>query len=316
MDLVPKITTVTLNPAIDETVLLDGLLPGVVNRATGHHRQPGGKGINISSMLGGYGIPTIATGFLGRENTGIFEQLFVQQGIRDEFIRIDGNTRTGIKIVSQSHRETTDINFPGLQPCPSDFRLLLDKLATLVHPGYWFVVAGSLPAGFSVTDFKELLLLLKHGGAKIAVDTSGTALRAAIDCGVDLIKPNHHELAEILSLAPDDLASIIAGAANLQQEKVPHVLLSLGADGAMFFTPEESLTAKPPPVDVVSTVGAGDSLLAGYLAGMVTGLSATDCAKLATVFAWNALESIERRAPSHDEAMGRMPAIQVETSAR
>ncbi|RPJ33249.1 MAG: 1-phosphofructokinase [Verrucomicrobiaceae bacterium] len=306
------IVTLTLNPAIDETVFLDRLTPGTVNRARGHHRQPGGKGVNVSAMLAGYGIPSTATGFLGRENPRLFEELFRESGIRDECVRIAGETRTGIKILSEATRETTDINFPGARPGGDDFEKLLEKLRLHAAPGRWIVVAGSLPDGISTNDFASLLRLIKQSGARIAVDTSGPALQAAIDCGVDLIKPNHHELAEIQGRELPDTAARVAAATRLQREKVPHVILSLGSEGAIFASPEGSCMAGPPPVKVVSTVGAGDSMLAGYLAGLHTGLPITGRAQLASVFAWCALEDVRRKLPPLPVVEMRMAQVAVQ----
>lgn len=310
MDTHSDIVTVTLNPAIDQTVFLDRLQVGSVNRSSDSHRQPGGKGVNVSAMLGAYGIPTTATGFLGTENPRLFKELFKNRTIRDEFVWINGETRTGIKIVDQSSNETTDLNFPGLAPSLSDLQQLREKLLKLIKPGRWFVIAGSLPEGVRLDFFQEILALLKTGGAKIAADTSGEALRIAIESGADLIKPNHHELAEYLGQDLPNIASCAAAATRLQREKVPHVILSLGSQGALFITPETALIASAPPVKVISTVGAGDSMLAGYLAGLTTGHNATDCARLATVFAWCALENAHRDLPSPAEISKRLPLIE------
>ncbi len=158
-----------------------------------------------------------------------------------------------------------------------------------------------------------MLALLKRGGAKVAADTSGEALKIAIDGGADLVKPNEHELAEVLGRELPSFASRVDAARKLQREKVPHVILSLGSEGALFITPEKALLALAPPVTVVSTVGAGDSLLAGYLAGLTTGRSAAECAKLATVFAWCALEDVRRELPSAAEIAKRIPLIEVQS---
>ncbi len=149
-------------------------------------------------------------------------------------------------------------------------------------------------------------------GRKVAADTSGEALKIAIDGGADLVKPNEHELAEYLGHELPDFASRVEAAQQLQRDKVPHVILSLGGEGALFVTPESALMASAPPVKVVSTVGAGDSLLAGFLAGLTTGLSPTGCAKLATVFAWCALEDVRRQLPSAAEIQKRLPKIKVQ----
>ncbi len=306
------IVTITLNPAIDQTVFLNRLTVGKVNRATRHQRQAGGKGVNVSSMLGSYGLASTATGFLGKDNPRVFLDLFKSKNIRDEFIKIPGETRTGIKIVDEATRETTDINFPGLEPTLAELQQFEKKLRKLVKPDRWFVLAGSLPVGISPDFFEEILALLKRGGAKIAADTSGEALKIAIRGGADLVKPNEHELAEFLGHEVPDFASRVDAAQRLQREKVPHVILSLGSEGALFISPEKALMASAPSVKVVSTVGAGDSLLAGYLAGLTTDRSPVDRAKLATVFAWCALEDLRRQLPSIADIQKRLPKIKVQ----
>lgn len=312
MDQSNNIVTVTLNPAIDQTVFLDRFDVGHVNRTRRHYRQPGGKGINVSSMLGQYGIASTTTGFLGKDNPRLFDELFRKLQIRDEFIRIPGETRTGIKIVDVSSRETTDINFPGLTPTADEVRAFEEKLRSLVKPGRWFVLAGSLPEGFSIGFFEEIFKLIKAGGALVAADTSGEALKIAIRNGADLVKPNHHELAEYLSRDLPDFTSRVAAARKLQKEKVSRVILSLGSEGALFITPEKALMASAPPVKVMSTVGAGDSLLAGFLAGLTTGQAPSECARLASVFAWAALEDVARKLPDSDEIQKRLPAIHIQ----
>jgi fructose-1-phosphate kinase PfkB-like protein len=126
---------------------------------------------------------------------------------------------------------------------------------------------------------------------------------------VDVIKPNHHELEEILGQELSDSAALEAAAFQIQREKVSRVILSLGSEGALFVSPDAAFIAKAPPVAVVSTVGAGDSLLAGYIAGLVTGRPAEECAKLATVFAWSALEDVARKPPGRELAEERMARV-------
>lgn len=309
----PDIVTITLNPAIDQTVILEHFRPGEVNRAIRNYRQAGGKGVNVSSLLGGYGVSSTATGLLGEANSGLFTNLFKASGVKDEFVRIPGETRTGIKIIDDSCRETTDINFPGLEPSLAELGQLESKLKNMVMPGRWFVVAGSLPPGVSVDFLRSLLSMLKQAGARVAVDTSGDALKAAIAEGVDLIKPNGQELEEYMGERLDGFASQVDAAVKLQREKVPHVILSLGHEGALFLTPESALVASAPPVEVVSTVGAGDSLLAGYLAGVVTGCSQEDCARLGTVFAWSTLEKLNRELSDRSEIEKRMSEISIQS---
>lgn len=304
--------TITLNPAIDETVFLDRLLIGEVNRSRRRHVLAGGKGVNVSRMLCSYGIPTTATGFLGEENQELHTRFFQENQIGDAFVRIPGETRTGIKMICESTRQTTDINFPGLEPSRGARDVLKKRIRMMVRPGRWFVLAGSLPRGLGVDFFEELIVLLKQGGALVAVDTSGDPLRVAVGQKVELVKPNGHELAELFNRPLQSFSEKLEAARDLQQTGVSRVILSLGGEGALFLSPGNQLRAGAPPVKVVSTVGAGDALLAGYLAGVTGGKTAADCARLAMVFAWSNLENVERRLPSHKEILERMAVIQLQ----
>ncbi len=303
----PSVLTVTPNPAIDQTVLLDTLRPGEVNRCSELHHQAGGKGVNVSAMLGAYGIRSTATGFLGGENPSLFEEMFARLGIADAFIRLPGFTRTGIKIVTRG--DTTDLNSPGLRPSASDLTRLRETIRRHSAPGGWIVFGGRLPDGISAADFSSLLEAARQQEARIAVDTSGQALRVAIDHGVDLIKPNHRELGEILGRNLPDAASRLDAALEMRAAGVAHVILSQGADGALFLAPDGRISATPPPVSARGTVGAGDSLLAGYLAGLVEKMPLADRARLASVFAWSALENIDRQGPGRSLAEKRMKRI-------
>lgn len=311
MDTGTDFVTITLNPAVDRTIFLDHLCVGQVNRATRHHLQPGGKGVNVSSMLAQYGVPNTASGFLGTDNASLFEALFRQRGIRDAFVRIPGETRTGIKIIDESLRETTDINSPGLAISTGDFQTLEGILRRLIQPGRWFVLAGSAPPGLGPSHFGAIIRSIKAGGAHVAVDSSGETLTEALRSGADLVKPNQHELAEQVGCDPADPAACIAAAHQLQRSSVPNVILSLGAAGAVFLTPDGAVRAIPPPTRVVSSVGAGDSLLAGYLAGIATKMALPDRARLAGAFAQAAISRLERTLPPAAELDDWMRAMEI-----
>lgn len=296
----PAIITVTLNPAIDHTVFVDALVPGTVHRVTRSHRQAGGKGVNVGTMLAMGGARVMVSGFLGEANLSIFERHFQTHDMQDAFIRVAGETRTGIKIIDAKAKDTTDLNLPGPAPTQAQCDALISKLLELVQAGTWVVIAGSLPLGVEPEFLVELIHRLRDVGAKIAVDSSGAALAAAIDAGIDLAKPNNHELAELLGRDLDDFSSILAAARELRQEQVPNLVVSLGAKGALFLSEDTELVARAPTVEVVSTVGAGDSLLAGYLHGRLLGENAADCARRATVYAWSCLEALDTALPSEE----------------
>ena len=308
----PEVLTVTLNPAIDETAFVEKLAPGAVHRATGFHRQAGGKGINVAAMLADAGHRVGVTGFLGTENPRVFDSFFRDRGLEDLFIRLFGATRTGIKLVDAATQQTTDVNLPGLEPSPADLERLGEVLARHASPDTWVVIAGSLPPGVEPVHLKALIGAVKKARASVAVDTSGPALRAAVEAGVDFLKPNRAELAELTGRKIDGFAAALEAAAGLRRKGVAHVVVSLGHEGALFLNPERNLIAAAPSVEVVSTVGAGDSLLAGYLSGLLRRQPIEARARTATVFAWCALESIDRTLVPEVERAARAETISLQ----
>jgi 1-phosphofructokinase len=308
-----SIVTVTLNPAIDQTVFVDQLVPGSVHRVTDSRRQAGGKGVNVATMLALGGTEdVVASGFLGEDNAAFFEQHFREYGLRDAFIRVPGETRTGIKIVDTRTDETTDFNLAGPRPTVGQCEALSERLLELAVPGRWFVIAGSLPVGVAPVFVGDLIRALKGAGAKVAIDSSGAALAVAVEAGVDLAKPNEHELAELLGAELNGFDAIQRAARQLCRECIPSLIVSMGGEGALFLSANSELLARAPEVDVVSTVGAGDSLLAGYLQGQLRGDSADDCARLATVYAWSRLESLTPSLPQGDALVERLCRVRID----
>lgn len=302
-----SIVTVTLNPAIDQTVFVDRLELGSVHRVRESQRQAAGKGVNVATMLALGGVEgVVATGFLGQDNAALFEQHFAAHGIEDAFVRVSGETRTGIKIVDTSANTNTDLNLPGPAPTAQQREALMARLLELAEPGLWFVIAGSLPAGVEPLYVADLIRALKAKGAKIAADSSGPAMVAAVEAGIDLAKPNEHELAELLDVELKDAAAILPAARKLRREQIPNLVVSMGGEGALFLTEASELLAQSPKLKVVSTVGAGDSLLAGYLHGLLNDESPDDCARRATVYAWSRLESLVPKLPQGDERLRRV----------
>jgi 1-phosphofructokinase len=188
------IATVTLNPAIDQTISIDNFTAGGVNRVEAQRCDAGGKGINVAAFLADYGLDAAATGFLGSDNPQCFERFFKQKKIQDHFIRINGSTRTGIKIIDRVKEQTTDINFAGLTPTRHDIQALLAKISQLAIDRRWFVLAGSVPAGIQPGIYGELIHIIRKHNGRVALDTSGEAFGPAVDASPALIKPNLEEL--------------------------------------------------------------------------------------------------------------------------
>ena len=279
-----RILTLTLNPALDLTVRMTRLAPGEVNRSETMLTHAAGKGVNVAQVLADLGHHVSVGGFLGDANPQAFDALIASRGFGDAFIRVPGETRSNIKIAEQDGR-VTDINAPG--PVVSELaqRELL-KMVAMIGPEFdAVVVAGSLPRGVSPEWFQHLLEELKKLGLKVALDTSGEALRAGLKAGPWLVKPNTEELAEAFDNATDAVS-------QLHQQGVEHVVVSDGAAGVTWYSPGAALHATPPKVTVASTVGAGDSLLAGMLHGLLSGDTPEQTLRRATAIAAMAVTQI------------------------
>ncbi|WP_278453229.1 1-phosphofructokinase [Stutzerimonas kunmingensis] len=286
-----RVLTVTLNPALDLTVQLPSLRLGEVNRSESLQVHAAGKGLNVAQVLADLGHQLTVTGFLGESNPQAFEQLFAARGFTDEFVRVAGETRSNLKLAETDGR-VTDINGPGLAVTEAQCDELLARLQRLAPAHDLVVVAGSLPRGIDSQWFVQLLNSLKALGVRVALDTSGVALRDGLATRPWLIKPNEEELAEARGVDLTGSSALLAEARRLQGEGIEHVVISQGANGVSWFSPGATLHANPPKVQVVSTVGAGDSLLAGMLHGLLEGWPAERTLTQATAIAAQAVGQV------------------------
>ncbi len=280
-----SVVTVTLNPAVDQTVIVDDFRPNAVNRARSAVVHAGGKGVNVAAFLADYGQEVCATGLLGEENAALFERLFAGKGIVDRFVRTPGNTRFGVKIIDEAREETTDLNLPGLAPTSGAVEKLLATLDDLAETYTWFVLTGSLPPGLPSDFYATLIGRLRARGRHIVLDTSGEALREGAVAGPKILKPNATEISQLLGTSLSDTVALVTGAQRLLAQGSELVAVTLGAEGALLVTAEESVIARPPKVKVVSTVGAGDAFVAGLVAAQRARMDLLESARLATALA-------------------------------
>ncbi len=280
--------TLSLNPAIDQTVELEALRPGSVNLARGATRHPAGKGVNVAACLADWGVPVTATGLLGEANDAPYRALFAARGIKDCCVRIPGETRTNVKLLDREAGATTDINLPGTEPEPAALEEALAALHVAVGKGTVAVLAGSLPPGLPAETYADLVGLLVEQRACVVVDASGAALSAVLDAPVlpHAVKPNRHELEGWAGRALPDRAALLEVARGLVGRGVRLVVVSLGAEGALFVTAGEAVMVQPPALAIAaSSVGAGDAMVAGIATGLAEGLGLVALACRATGFA-------------------------------
>ena len=286
-----KILTLTLNPALDLTVSLDTLRPGAVNRSLAQHSHAAGKGLNVAQVLADLGHSVTVGGFLGQDNLQPFEALIAARGFTDCFVRVAGETRSNIKVVEADGR-VTDINGLGPQVDEAACAALLERLEQIAPGHDAVVVAGSLPRGVSPQWLRQLLERLKAMGLKVALDSSGDALRAGLQAAPWLVKPNTEELGEVLGMAVEAPAQQRTAAAQLLSTGIAHVVVSQGEHGVSWFAAGQALHAQPPSVRIASTVGAGDSLVAGMVHGLLQGEAPHATLRRATAIAAQAVTQV------------------------
>ena len=294
------VMTVTFNPAIDETIALDALRPGQVHRARSVRFDAGGKGVMVAGCLADWGQPVVATGLLGDGNGALFSALFAAKGIGDMFCRHPGHTRTNIKLVDP--HATTDINLPGTDIPMAMMRQVRETVLRSVDAETFVVLSGSLPAAFPVETYAELIGALAAHGVRTVLDTSGAPLAAALNASAtpSVIKPNREELEAWAGHPLPTRGDLIAAAQGLLNRGVELVAISLGAAGALFVSPAMTLHAGLPPLQPMSTVGAGDAMVAGIVAALAENATLERIARLGTAFAYSKLGQIGPNLGSRD----------------
>jgi 1-phosphofructokinase len=284
------IVTLTPNPSHDRTVTLAGPLErGAVHRATAVTSQAGGKGVNISRAAVTAGIPTVAV--LPAPEGDPFVLELQAAGIECHPVHADGDLRVNIT-VSEPDGTTTKLNSPGPQATPEVLAGLTDALRRRTTAADWVVLAGSLPPGARQEWYAELVAGVRGTGARVAVDTSDAPLRALVDrldvAAPTLMKPNGHELASFTAYdecaLEDDPSAAARAAGSLVERGVGAVLVTLGARGAVLVTADGAWHGDAPPTEVVSTVGAGDSSLFGYLLADLRDLAPPDRLAMAVAY--------------------------------
>ncbi|MDH2997972.1 1-phosphofructokinase [Pasteurellaceae bacterium LFhippo2] len=266
-----RIATVTLNPAFDLVGRLQRIEIGEVNTVETLGIYPAGKGINVAKVLADLGSKLAVTGFLGEQNQGDFVQSFQQNGVDDQFYRIDGKTRINVKI-TETEADVTDLNFLGFEISADDWNKFT-ALSKEWHNQFDLVaVCGSLPRGVAPEQFAEWLKSLHDQGLKVVLDSSNAALTYGLKAHPWLVKPNRRELEVWANRPLNSLEEIIEAAQQLRAEGIENVIISMGEKGSVWLNSEGVIQAQPPRCEnVVSTVGAGDSMVAGLIYGFAQG---------------------------------------------
>lgn len=272
------IYTVTLNPSIDYVINLEYLNTGHVNRVNSEHVYPGGKGINVSRILKTLGHDNVATGFVSNFTGDFIINSLSDLNVKSDFIKLDnGFTRINVKIKSD---EETEINGGGPHISHEKLRELFDKLSKLKENDI-LVLAGSIPSTLKEDLYEKIMEHVKANNVKVVVDATKNLLLNVLKYNPFLIKPNNHELEEMFNVKLESIDDIVTYGKKLQEMGARNVLVSRGKDGALLITEnKEVFISNVPKGRVVNSVGAGDSMVAGFISGYINRNSYEEALKL------------------------------------
>lgn len=297
------IVTLTPNPSIDRTIAVDRLEQGEVNRATGVRIDPGGKGVNVARALHANGVDALAVLPLGGPDGTLLAALLDACGLPYTAVPIAGDTRTNVAVVDPAGR-TTKVNEPGPELAPAEVASLA---AALPSSADWVVLCGSLPLGAGPELFTDVIG--SHPG-RVVVDTSGPTLAVAVAARPHLVKPNREELEELVGRSLATFGDVRVACRDLVTDGLGVVVASLGADGALITTPEGQWFASAAVETPLSTVGAGDCLLAGVLSALAEGCHPADAVARGVAWGTAAVGLPGSQVPGPDD----IAAVQVDRS--
>ena len=306
------IITVTMNPAIDKTVVLGSFLHGGLNRIEDILLDAGGKGINVSKTIKALEGESIATGFVGGNNGKAITQMLQNDGVCTDFVVVDGETRVNTKI-AETDGTVTELNEAGPYVTEEEQEQLIQKLMEYANEDTWFVLSGSVPAGVPKTIYGDIIRKVHEKGGKVFLDADGELFTQALSAKPDVIKPNRVELEKYIgakhSLNKEELLS--AGQTLLEQG-IGTVIISLGQEGALFMTNGLTLTCPAMSVRVQSTVGAGDALVAAFTYGRDRGEDLAFCAKLGIATSAGAVATEGTKPPTWETIDELLQFVRVE----
>lgn len=277
------IYTVTLNPALDKTVEIPSLTIDAVNRITTMRTDPGGKGINVSKVISKLGGKSIASGILGGDTGRAILLALKEMELETCFHFVNGETRTNMKVIDPVSRTNTDINEPGVTVSEEILSGLLKELLEIVREDDIVVISGSMPKGSPKETYFTWTKAFNAKGAKVLLDADGELLKAGLKASPYLIKPNNHELSAFVGRTletPEELA--VTAREIMKEYGIAKVVVSMGGDGALYVTEDESIYAEGLKVPVGSTVGAGDSVVAALAVAEESGMSLEETVRLST----------------------------------
>lgn len=275
------IYTVTLNPALDKTVQVECFAAGKVNRILSSRTDPGGKGINVSRTLEVLHQHSVVMGILGGHTGDLISDSLRESGFQCDFTWCQSETRTNLKIVDPILGVTTDINDGGAAVGENALTCARQKLLHQLQPGDTVVLSGSLPAGTPAAIYRDWILECRALGAEVFLDASGEPLALAVGAAPYCVKPNREELQALTGYRLDSVEDAAQAGWQLTNKGISQVVVSLGMDGALLITREKVLLGSVPHIPALSSVGAGDTMVAALIYCRTAELSPEESLRMA-----------------------------------
>ena len=306
------IITLTLNPAVDKTIRLPSLAPGGVHRVSESQLDPAGKGLNVSRLVDRLGWPTIAFGFLGGEIGRLAAQAIQEEGVLGHFLAVAGQTRLNVTVFDEARGEGTSFYDEGPRVDPERVDALERDLSPWLGACRVLVLAGSLPPRVPDDVYARFIQLAHSSGARTILDAEGEPLRLGARARPYLIKPNRREFEGLVGRRLPERDDVVAAAREVAAEGVEVVVVSLGSEGAICVRGGESWLIVPPRIERRSTVGSGDSMVAGLALGLARGDDLTEGLRLGTAAGAATAASPGTALGDPDEIARLLPLVRVE----
>jgi 1-phosphofructokinase len=275
------IVTLTPNTAIDQVIFLENLELGRTIRAQGELTCVGGKGTDACLVIKELGYSTLALGFVAGETGRKLIKLLEEKGIEQDFIWVEGHTRTVYVLVDRARQAQSSISCDTLKVSPQHFQQLKGKVATWARRSSWIALGGNPPSCLSPDSYAQLLEIAREEGTKTLLDAGGEALAWGLKALPTIVKVNLGELEVMLEKRLPHLSDIKAAAQDMVAQGVELAVVTLGQEGALALTKKEAYRLWPPQVEVVNTAGSGDAVTAGLLVGLSQGQSLPEALRLA-----------------------------------
>ena len=306
------IITLTPNPSVDQTIWVDRLQPGTVHRPLATDINPAGKGINVSRMAHRLGWPTIAFGVLAGETGNIVEKALEAERVQHHFVRAPGQTRINVTVVDKTTSAATSFYGPGPIVEPDPLSALDALLRFWLQAGRVLVLAGSLAPGLPEQTYATYIHAAREEGVRTILDADGAALRLGIAAAPDLIKPNVAEAERLLGRTLPDLPAVARAARELADGGVGTVIISMAEHGAICVQGDQTWLVHAPHVERRSTVGSGDSMVAGLAISLARGEGIERGLQLGTAAGAATAATAGTALGTADEVMALLPHVRIE----